>query len=151
MSARSASQFHRCTRCSGGRVRLVARSAGDRGEGRGAGGWGPPGYAAGPGEGRLALVWAPAVEHGSAPALPPEPPLTLNARDRLLVLAPHPDDEIVSNGGLILAARAAGAAVRIVWATDGGRNPWAQVAHERRWPVGTGDPGRWGAPRPGAA
>ena len=104
-------------------------------------------YVAATGEGRLTLVWAPVVERGFAPALSPEPPLALTARDRLLVLAPHPDDEIVSNSGLILAARAAGAEVRIVWATDGERNPWAQLVHEGRWPAGTEDRARWGRMR----
>jgi LmbE family N-acetylglucosaminyl deacetylase len=101
------------------------------------------------GEGRLALVWAPAVERGFAPALLPEPPIVFGVHDRLLVLAPHPDDEIVSNAGLIQAAHAAGAAVRIVWATDGENNPWAQLVSERRWPVSANDHARWGALRRG--
>src|SRR5262249_7652114 len=104
-------------------------------------------YVPAPGEGRLALVWAPAIERGYAYALLPEPPLTLNAHDRLLVLAPHPDGETVANGGLILAARAAGAAIRIVWATAGEQNPWAQLAHEGRWPRSPADRRRWGALR----
>jgi LmbE family N-acetylglucosaminyl deacetylase len=104
-------------------------------------------YLAAPGEGRLALVWAPAVERGYANSLLPGPPLTLTSEDRLLVLAPHPDDETVLNGGLIMAARTAGAEVRVVWATDGEQNPWAQLAHEGRWPTGTSDHARWGRMR----
>jgi LmbE family N-acetylglucosaminyl deacetylase len=104
---------------------------------------------AAPGEGRLALVWAPAVERGFAPALLPAPPPSLNATDRVLVLAAHPDDETVSNGGLILAARAVGAKVNVLWATDGERNPWAQLAHEGRWPVSASDRARWAALRRG--
>ena len=112
-------------------------------------GAGPHVYVAAAGEGRLALVWAPAVERGYAPALLPGPPLTMSAADRLLVLAPHPDDEIVSNAGLIQAARAAGATVWIVWATDGEQNPWAQLVHEGRWPTSAADHAHWGALRRG--
>ncbi len=39
--------------------------------------------------------------------------------DRLLVLAPHPDDEVLAAAGQILQARAAGAEVRVVWLTAG--------------------------------
>ena len=39
--------------------------------------------------------------------------------DRLLVIAPHPDDEVLAAGGQIQRAQAAGAAVRIVWLTAG--------------------------------
>ena len=106
-------------------------------------------YVAAPVEGRLAVVWAPAIARGYAPALVPGPPLAPRAGDRLLVLAPHPDDETVSNAGLILAAKAAGAAVKIVWATDGENNPWAQLAHEGRWPVSAADRARWAALRRG--
>lgn len=52
--------------------------------------------------------------------------------DRLLVLAPHPDDESIGAGGLLLAARRAGAALRVVFLTSGENNPWAQRAFERR-------------------
>ena len=43
----------------------------------------------------------------------------LGREDRLLVLAPHPDDEVLAAGGQIQLALAAGAAVRIVWLTAG--------------------------------
>lgn len=39
---------------------------------------------------------------------------------RLLVLAPHPDDEVLGCGGLISAMLAHGAGVRVVVVTDGG-------------------------------
>lgn len=52
--------------------------------------------------------------------------------DRVLVLAPHPDDESIAAGGLLLAARRANAAVRVVFLTSGENNPWAQRAFERR-------------------
>lgn len=53
-------------------------------------------------------------------------------RDRVLVVAPHPDDESIGAGGVLLAARRADAAVRVVFLTSGENNPWAQRAFERR-------------------
>lgn len=38
---------------------------------------------------------------------------------RLVVVAPHPDDEVLGCGGLIAAARAAGVPVLIIALTDG--------------------------------
>lgn len=73
--------------------------------------------------------------------------LELNAGDRVLVLAPHPDDETLAAGALIQLAIAAGAAVRVVIATDGDNNPWPQRWVERRWRLGPGRRGRWGARR----
>lgn len=46
-------------------------------------------------------------------------PLTLSAR-RLLVVAPHPDDESLGCGGLIHAFAQDGRAVKVVFVTDGG-------------------------------
>lgn len=45
---------------------------------------------------------------------------------RLLVLAPHPDDETLGAGGLIASARAAGAAVTVLLLSDGEAHPGAQ-------------------------
>ena len=50
-------------------------------------------------------------------ALPPAP--ALRAGDRLLVVAPHPDDESLCCAGIIQQASAAGAEVFIVWLTSG--------------------------------
>lgn len=63
-------------------------------------------------------------------------PIQLSPADRLLVVAPHPDDETLAAGGLIQAAVAAGAAVRVALFTDGENNPWAQRATERRLFIG---------------
>ena len=48
------------------------------------------------------------------------PPLV--AGDRLLIVAPHPDDEVLGAGGLIQQARAAGADVHVVYLTNGDHN-----------------------------
>ncbi len=42
----------------------------------------------------------------------------LASTDRLLVFAPHPDDETLATGELIQTALAAGASVRVIFATD---------------------------------
>src|SRR4249919_3432810 len=66
----------------------------------------------------IRLAGAPAAE---AP-LPPMPPVT--AKDSLLIVAPHPDDESLCCAGLIHVARQAGAKVAIVWITDGDAFRW---------------------------
>ncbi len=44
------------------------------------------------------------------------------AQDRILLLSPHEDDETLGAGGYLMAAAEVGAAVRIVYATDGNRH-----------------------------
>lgn len=73
--------------------------------------------------------------------------LRLTKSDRVLVLAPHPDDESIACGGLLLAARAAGAARRVVLLTDGDNNPWPQRWIEKRWRIDAVARARWGARR----
>jgi LmbE family N-acetylglucosaminyl deacetylase len=73
--------------------------------------------------------------------------LTLSPQDRVLVFAPHPDDEVLGCGGLIQQAAAAGAQVRVVFVTDGDNNPWPQRYVERRWSIDKGCRQRWGARR----
>lgn len=73
--------------------------------------------------------------------------LHFSPRDRVLVFAPHPDDETIATGELVQAARAAGAAVRVVFATDGENNPWPQRWLERRWRIGAAERARWGERR----
>nr|MBP6330775.1 PIG-L family deacetylase [Dokdonella sp.] len=52
----------------------------------------------------------------------PHPQIEIDPCDRVLVLAPHPDDEVLATGGLIQQALAAGAALRVIVATDGDNN-----------------------------
>ncbi|HJT97319.1 MAG TPA: PIG-L family deacetylase [Rhodanobacteraceae bacterium] len=73
--------------------------------------------------------------------------LTFDRGCRLLVFAPHPDDETIATGELIQLALAAGGAVRVVFATDGDNNPWPQRWTERRWRIDARDRERWGARR----
>lgn len=74
-------------------------------------------------------------------------PLQLSAQDRVLVLAPHPDDETLAAGDLIQSALAAGAALCVLFATDGDNNPWPQRWIEKRWRIGPRERARWGARR----
>lgn len=75
--------------------------------------------------------------------------LALTAKDRLLVLAPHPDDESVATGGLLQHALAVGTRVLVVFFTDGDNNPWAQRATELRWRIGPSDRARFAVRRRG--
>ena len=60
----------------------------------------------------------------------PLPPFSPS--DRLMVLAPHEDDEILAAGGLIQRAVAAGAAVRVAYLTYGDHNLLAFVMYRGR-------------------
>jgi LmbE family N-acetylglucosaminyl deacetylase len=73
--------------------------------------------------------------------------ISFTSTDRILILAPHPDDESLATGGLIQQARAAGAKVWVVFATDGDNNLWAQRVIERRLLVSDHDRAKWGARR----
>jgi LmbE family N-acetylglucosaminyl deacetylase len=68
-----------------------------------------------------------------------------------MVLAPHPDDESLAAGGLIQRALGCGAAVSVVFATDGENNPWPQRALERRVWIGPQHRRAWAARRRGEA
>ncbi|AGG88602.1 MULTISPECIES: PIG-L family deacetylase [Rhodanobacter] len=67
-----------------------------------------------------------------------------SAQTRLLVVAPHPDDETIATGLLIQQVRAAGGAVRILLLTEGDNNPWPQRWLERRVRIDRADRLRWG-------
>ena len=73
--------------------------------------------------------------------------LSLNARTRLLVVAPHPDDESIATGELILQVRQAGGEVQILLLTNGDNNPWPQRWVERRLRIGANERRRWGGRR----
>src|SRR6185436_660247 len=62
------------------------------------------------------------------------PQVTLNPQDRLLILAPHPDDEVLCCGGLIQKAVAMGLPVRTVFFTYGDNNQWSFLVY-RKHPI----------------
>ncbi|MEO8998474.1 MAG: PIG-L family deacetylase [Rhodanobacter sp.] len=70
-----------------------------------------------------------------------------SAQTRLLVVAPHPDDETIATGLLIQQVLAAGGEVRILLLTAGDNNPWPQRWLERRLRIGAADRQRWGRRR----
>lgn len=74
-----------------------------------------------------AALWLCSVTGGMCqqPDLPEIEPITSD--DRLLILAPHEDDEAIGTGGLIQSAIAAGARVRVVYLTYGDHNEWAFI------------------------
>ena len=67
-----------------------------------------------------------------------------DVRSRLLLIAPHPDDEALACSVILQKAVRAGAAIRVVYLTDGDNNPWPQRALERRWSLSASDRQRWG-------
>jgi hypothetical protein len=72
----------------------------------------------------LVLLLAVARDNSAATRRPyargiaPQPPL-LSAETRLLVVAPHPDDEVLGAGGLMQQVHEAGGTVRVVYLTNG--------------------------------
>jgi len=66
------------------------------------------------------------------------------SHSRLLLFAPHPDDESLACSILLQRAVRAGAVVRVVYVTDGDDNPWPQRVLERKWRLNATDRRRWG-------
>ncbi len=64
----------------------------------------------------------------------PQPKVQLSQADRILILAPHPDDEVLACSGVIQTAVAAGIPVEIVFLTYGDNNEWAFTLY-RKHPV----------------
>ena len=60
--------------------------------------------------------------------------LTLAPQDRILVLAPHPDDEVLGVGGILQRARAMKLPVKVVFLTYGDSNQWSFMLY-RKHPV----------------
>lgn len=72
---------------------------------------------------------------------------SLSNADKVLVVAPHPDDESLGVGGLLQRVFAQKIPIRILFATNGENNPWAQRYWERRWQIGSAEQVRWGRRR----
>ncbi len=73
--------------------------------------------------------------------------LKLSPDDRILMIAPHPDDESIGAGGLLQRARTTGAKVHVIYGTCGDNNTWPQRAMEKRWFITPTARARWGARR----
>ena len=59
--------------------------------------------------------------------------------ERILILAPHPDDEAIACAGIIQQAVKAGAKVKIVYLTNGDHNELAFIVYEKRITVRQGE------------
>ena len=75
------------------------------------------------------------------------PALQIQASDRVLFFAPHPDDESLGAGGLVQKAVAVGAQMRFIFLTSGDRNPWPQRVMQRRLFLDAKARQGWGARR----
>jgi LmbE family N-acetylglucosaminyl deacetylase len=111
-----------------------------------------------PAAGELVVValWAPAVERAFSPfpfletaglAKASEDEGAAIAHERVMVVAPHPDDETLAAGELLAGAASHDVPTSILFVTDGENNPWSQFACEGRWPFDTADRRHWGARR----
>jgi LmbE family N-acetylglucosaminyl deacetylase len=59
-------------------------------------------------------------------------PIAFTSQDRVLVIAPHPDDETIAVGGILQQAVKAGAKVKVCLLTNGENNEFAFIVYERR-------------------
>jgi LmbE family N-acetylglucosaminyl deacetylase len=90
----------------------------------------------------LAVALALAAGIGIWWSRPRAPPLShariskwvFGENDRILILAPHPDDEVLGCAGVVQAALRQKRPVRIVYFTNGDNNEWAFLLY-RRHPV----------------
>lgn len=73
--------------------------------------------------------------------------MSFDSNSRVLVFAPHPDDETLACGILLQRAVNARASIRVVYVTDGEDNPWPQRALEKKWRLCANDRIRWGKMR----
>ncbi len=58
--------------------------------------------------------------------------LTFTKDDRVLIIAPHPDDEAIGCAGAIQSALGAGAKVKVVYLTHGESNELSALFHQKR-------------------
>jgi LmbE family N-acetylglucosaminyl deacetylase len=59
-------------------------------------------------------------------------PVALQDGDRILVLVPHPDDEVLGAGGVLREAVRRGLPARVVFLTNGDSNEWSVLAYRKR-------------------
>jgi LmbE family N-acetylglucosaminyl deacetylase len=84
------------------------------------------------------LFWLRGGQSVPAPTYKERPQLTLSANDRILVLAPHPDDETLACGGILQQAMARKLPVRVVFLTYGDSNQWSFLLYRKRPELSSG-------------
>jgi len=65
-------------------------------------------------------------------ALAQQPLPEFSSRDRILILAPHPDDETIATAGVIQRALAAGSRIKVICFTNGDNNELSFIVYEKR-------------------
>ena len=86
------------------------------------------------------LAFPPITGCGTTAPAPPAPapvtkasdPVALQENDRILVLVPHPDDEVLGAGGVLREAVRRGLPMRVVFLTHGDCNEWSFLAYRKR-------------------
>lgn len=68
-----------------------------------------------------------------------KPMREFNHKDRVLILAPHPDDELIATGGVIQKALKAKAKVKVLFLTNGDHNEPAFIVYEKRLTIRKGE------------
>lgn len=63
--------------------------------------------------------------------------------DRVLIIAPHPDDDVIGAGGLIQRVVAHGGRLRVLVLTRGESNAWPQRAMLKKWSITAHDRNEW--------
>lgn len=63
----------------------------------------------------------------------------IQKKDRILILAPHPDDETIGCAGIIQEALKVGADIRVVYLTNGDHNQVAFIVYEKRLTLKKGE------------
>lgn len=82
-------------------------------------------------------LWLSASAAGAVEPSAGDRELRLSPQDRILVLAPHPDDEVLGCGGVIQQAVAMNLPLRIVFLTHGDNYEWSFLVYRKRpvlWP-----------------
>ena len=85
--------------------------------------------------GLVAALWRQVVRASAQQTRATPATLSLDAETHLLIIAPHPDDEVLAAGGLIQKVRAVDGVVHVVFLTDGEGYPQGVRAEHRRKPI----------------
>ncbi len=70
----------------------------------------------------------------NAPVFAMDPPISFSKESRVMIIAPHPDDETLGTGGVIQSALAAHSEVKLVYLTHGDYNEISSIFY-KKWPL----------------